>query len=409
MKEIRRLQGAKSYKVKGTPEEIQKVYQEMQSNANLSGQSTENNSGKSIEKTMEQIKEEQQKNMENKRMTTYDLVNEFSKELKQIIFEKDCKSIIKDFPIEGVNFIDLNEFYIEPKIYTGIITHLCMIAETMPKPDVIIATEARGFLIGSALAAVMGVSFIPIRKVGKLPIGRTIDNQLVSVHQFRSSTEYSFQNLCISTKSIQRLNQIFQMKNSPEDLTKLYKSIAFDSHYVDYAMGYMTVDKVLFEEPYKAVYGDTIKPVDVLLVDDLLATGSTFESIHVFLRSFWGRSLKGNLMQKPETNPEVTDNLIYQSRDIPNVSSVLKSWIEECNSPIKFNTLAALSVVDLDIVRSSKIQQFNFETKEFDLRQGIPQSAPIRDENGNIDVIKSYSLVRLPEDLDGEFNSVNQL
>lgn len=415
MKEIRRLQGAKSYKVKGTPEEIQKVYQEMQSNANLSGQSKEQN----IEKTMEQIKEEQQKNIENKRMTTFDLVNEFSKELKQIIFEKDCKSIIKDFPIEGVNFIDLNEFYIEPKIYTGIITHLCMIAETMPKPDVIIATEARGFLIGSALAAVMGVSFIPIRKVGKLPIGRTIDNQLVSVHQFRSSTEYSFQNLCISTKSIQRLNQIFQMKNSPEDLLNLHKSIVFDSHYVDYAMGYTTVDRVFFEEPYKAVYGDTIKPVDVLLVDDLLATGSTFESIHDFLQSFWGKPFggnlskgslfKGNLMQKPETNPEITNNLIYQSRDLPNLSSVLKSWIEECNSPIKFNTLAALSVVDLDIVRSSKVQQFNFETKEFDVRQGLPQSAPIQDEDGNIDVIKSYSLVRLPEGLDGEFNSVNKL
>ena len=114
-------------------------------------------------------------------------------------------------------------------------------------------------------------------------------------------------------------------------------------------------------------------------------------------------------MQKPETNPEITNNLIYQSRDLPNLSSVLKSWIEECNSPIKFNTLAALSVVDLDIVRSSKVQQFNFETKEFDVRQGLPQSAPIQDEDGNIDVIKSYSLVRLPEDLDGEFNSINQM
>lgn len=401
MKEIRRLQGAKSYKVKGTPEEIQKVYQEMQSNANLLGQSTENN----IEKTMEQIKEEQQKNMENKRMTTFDLVNEFSKELKQIIFEKDCKSIIKEFPIEGVNFIDLNEFYIEPKIYTGIITHLCMIAETMPKPDVIIATEARGFLIGSALAAVMGVSFIPIRKVGKLPIGKTIDNQLVSVHQFRSSTEYSFQNLCISTKSIQRLNQIFQMKNSPEDLTSLYRSteVKTKTKSVFGPMVYNAVERVIFEEPYKAVYGDTIKSVDVLLVDDLLATGSTFESIHDFLKSFWGGNIRGNIFQRPETNPEVNDELVDPLPD--NSVDILESWIQECNCPIKFNTLAALSVVDLDIVRSSKIQQFNFETKEFDPCQGS-QNTSIQDGS---DVIKSYSLVRLPEELDGEFNSVNQL
>lgn len=37
------------------------------------------------------------------------------------------------------------------------------------KIDVIVSNEARGFIIGSALAYELGVGFVPIRKKGKLP------------------------------------------------------------------------------------------------------------------------------------------------------------------------------------------------------------------------------------------------
>jgi adenine phosphoribosyltransferase len=37
------------------------------------------------------------------------------------------------------------------------------------KPDLIVGLEARGFLFGPSLALRMGLSFVPVRKKGKLP------------------------------------------------------------------------------------------------------------------------------------------------------------------------------------------------------------------------------------------------
>ena len=41
------------------------------------------------------------------------------------------------------------------------------------KPDVIVGIESRGFLLGAPIALELGVGFVPVRKVGKLP-GETI-------------------------------------------------------------------------------------------------------------------------------------------------------------------------------------------------------------------------------------------
>jgi adenine phosphoribosyltransferase len=42
------------------------------------------------------------------------------------------------------------------------------------KVDVVVSSEARGFILGAALAYELGVGFVPIRKKGKLP-SKTVD------------------------------------------------------------------------------------------------------------------------------------------------------------------------------------------------------------------------------------------
>jgi adenine phosphoribosyltransferase len=42
------------------------------------------------------------------------------------------------------------------------------------KIDIIVSNEARGFIIGAPLAYALGVGFVPIRKKGKLPGGCTV-------------------------------------------------------------------------------------------------------------------------------------------------------------------------------------------------------------------------------------------
>jgi adenine phosphoribosyltransferase len=79
---------------------------------------------------------------------------------------------VPNFPKVGVNFKDITTLLLNPElssqivdVFTAELSHL--------KIDAIVGVESRGFLFGFLLANKMGVPFIPIRKVGKLP-GETL-------------------------------------------------------------------------------------------------------------------------------------------------------------------------------------------------------------------------------------------
>lgn len=82
-----------------------------------------------------------------------------------------------DFPIPGINFIDILPLFHNPAVHTALLRalELQVLAfgasdTTLPvKPDVIVGLDARGFLFGPSLALRLNASFIPIRKKGKLP------------------------------------------------------------------------------------------------------------------------------------------------------------------------------------------------------------------------------------------------
>lgn len=83
----------------------------------------------------------------------------------------DLKTYIRDvpnFPVEGVIFKDITPLLRSPAAFSYAVDELE--AYCRPKrPDVIVAIEARGYILAAPLALRMGVGFVPARKPGKLP------------------------------------------------------------------------------------------------------------------------------------------------------------------------------------------------------------------------------------------------
>jgi adenine phosphoribosyltransferase len=76
-----------------------------------------------------------------------------------------------DFPIKGIEFVDIMPLFMDPVVHRtlGVTLHL-QIKETWPDtPDVVVGLDARGFLFGPGLSLQLGASFAAVRKKGKLP------------------------------------------------------------------------------------------------------------------------------------------------------------------------------------------------------------------------------------------------
>ncbi len=81
------------------------------------------------------------------------------------------KSIVRtipDWPEKGVMFRDITPLFQDPKGLRGFID--AFIQRYIDKNiNVIAGIDARGFLIGVTVAYALNISFVPIRKKGKLP------------------------------------------------------------------------------------------------------------------------------------------------------------------------------------------------------------------------------------------------
>ena len=74
----------------------------------------------------------------------------------------------KDFPKEGIEFIDIMPLIIQKDAFNEIIEKF--IEEIKEKNvDYIVGPEARGLILGATIANKLGIGFIPVRKAGKLP------------------------------------------------------------------------------------------------------------------------------------------------------------------------------------------------------------------------------------------------
>lgn len=75
---------------------------------------------------------------------------------------------VPDFPKEGILFKDITPILQDPEYFRYSIKKLAEYCEGK-KIDVITGAESRGFIFGAVLAHELGVSFVPLRKPGKLP------------------------------------------------------------------------------------------------------------------------------------------------------------------------------------------------------------------------------------------------
>lgn len=82
---------------------------------------------------------------------------------------------IPDFPKPGIIFKDITPLLKDPVAFRQVIDRFGAYYRDHGL-DLIAAVESRGFIFGAPLAIQLGIGFVPVRKVGKLP-AETIDEE----------------------------------------------------------------------------------------------------------------------------------------------------------------------------------------------------------------------------------------
>jgi len=81
---------------------------------------------------------------------------------------RDYIRTIVDFPHEGILFRDVTTLFADPRGFRIAIDQMLHPYAGQPI-DKVAGLEARGFILGGAIAHQLSVGFVPIRKKGKLP------------------------------------------------------------------------------------------------------------------------------------------------------------------------------------------------------------------------------------------------
>ena len=170
--------------------------------------------------------------------------------LKNVLSNKINVRTEKNFPIEGIEFIDVTPIFMDIDMLSEV-TDLLVNEIIKHEVDYIVAPEARGFLLGTIIAKELNIGVIPVRKKGKLP---------------PTSVEATFE----------------------------YEK--------EYGKDYMELPKLLNENYLDKKF---------YIVDDIYATGNTMNSIEKEIEKLGGKVLgKAVIMNIPELNNDEVFSLI---------------------------------------------------------------------------------------------------
>jgi len=74
---------------------------------------------------------------------------------------------VPDFPVAGVTFKDFTPLLSDGPALRAVVQDISR--RYAGQVDVVVGIEARGFILGAAVASELGIGFVPVRKAGKLP------------------------------------------------------------------------------------------------------------------------------------------------------------------------------------------------------------------------------------------------
>jgi adenine phosphoribosyltransferase len=83
----------------------------------------------------------------------------------------DPKALVRevpDFPTPGIGFKDIMPLLADADALHEVVTRMTEWGRER-RPEIVVGGEARGFLLGAALAYELGCGFVPARRPGKLP------------------------------------------------------------------------------------------------------------------------------------------------------------------------------------------------------------------------------------------------
>jgi len=87
---------------------------------------------------------------------------------KSVVDLKQLIRTIPDYPKPGIIFRDVTTLLLDPRGLRAAVDGLMLPFVDMPL-DLVAGIEARGFILGGAVAHELGKGFVPVRKKGKLP------------------------------------------------------------------------------------------------------------------------------------------------------------------------------------------------------------------------------------------------
>jgi adenine phosphoribosyltransferase len=84
----------------------------------------------------------------------------------------EIKALVRSvpgFPAPGILFRDITTLIAHPEGLSATLDHM-VVAARSAQASAVAGIEARGFIFGAAIAARLGLGFVPLRKPGKLPV-----------------------------------------------------------------------------------------------------------------------------------------------------------------------------------------------------------------------------------------------